>query len=538
MESIALTASHWVFLAVIVSIFVSIIVRKDIVIPSVIGIFVLGLLSATGNGAVNTLIGGVQVLFKAFLNAGENLFDIMLVIALMVAMLKSLQAQGADVLMISPVKRLMVSPWSAFFVLGITMYVAATFFWPTPAVALVGVILIPIAMQVGLPAMGAAVAINLFGHGMALSGDLVIQGATRLTATSAGLETTDILPYTALFSITVGVVSIAIAVYMLRRDMKSGKLEAAEKVDIMSGDAPADVIGRPNARPATGSIGFTAQIKGSETQAVSVGNVTMMAAGTGGGAAAPGSAIPGAVQKFVAGPEVVRGPYAKLFAIAVPLILFSIVALMIYRAIFDSAQAIRGGAATALLGGTAVVLLLLSTCLHEGKSCFERIVDHVREGFFFAIKIFAPIIPIAGFFFLGHPRHAGSVLGEGTPGFLFDLGRVMGEHIQGNEVILAFGIAIIGLLTGMDGSGFSGLPLVGGLAGSLGSAAGVNVAVLASLGQVAAIFAGGGTLAAWAFGVAADAGIAGVKPIDLVRRNFIPVMAGMAVACVLAIYLM
>ena len=48
----------------------------------------------------------------------------------------------------------------------------------------------------------------------------------------------------------------------------------------------------------------------------------------------------------------------------------------------------------------------------------------------------------------------------------------------------------------------------------------------------------GGTLCAWAFGVAADAGIAGVKPIDLVRRNFVPVMAGLAVACMLAIYLM
>ncbi|PIB50057.1 hypothetical protein AOA60_27000, partial [Pseudomonas sp. 2822-17] len=63
------------------------------------------------------------------------LFDIMLVIALMVAMLKSLQSSGADVLMISPMKRLMVNPTTAFFVLGATMYLAATFFWPTPAVA-------------------------------------------------------------------------------------------------------------------------------------------------------------------------------------------------------------------------------------------------------------------------------------------------------------------------------------------------------------------------------------------------------------------
>ncbi|HRP97101.1 MAG TPA: hypothetical protein PL143_12675 [Rhodocyclaceae bacterium] len=541
MESVALTASHWVFLGVIVAIFASIVVRKDVVIPSIVGILILGLLAASGNGAVNTVVGGVQVMFKAFLNAGEELFDIMLVIALMVAMLKSLQAQGADVLMISPVKRLMVNPWSAFFVLGATMYIAASFFWPTPAVALVGVILIPIAVQVGLPAMGAAVAINLFGHGMALSGDLVIQGATRLTATSAGLQPTDILPYTALFSITVGAVSIGVAFFMLRRDMRRGTLERADKVDLMSGSTNgAPAVGAPLApQPVANPIGFTAQLHAVEPRAIAAGIAPTMAGGTDGASPSmlPGATVANGVKNFVSHPEV-RGPYAKAFAIMVPMVLFSIVALMIYRAIFDPAQAIRGGAATALLGGTAVILLLLSTCLHEGTRCFERIVDHVREGFFFAIKIFAPIIPIAGFFFLGHPKHAAAVLGEGTPGFLFDLGKVMGAYIQGNDIVLAIGIALIGLLTGMDGSGFSGLPLVGGLAGSLGGAAGVNVAVLASLGQVAAIFAGGGTLCAWAFGVAADAGIAGVKPIDLVRRNFIPVMTGLAVACMLAIYLM
>lgn len=99
-------------------------------------------------------------------------------------------------------------------------------------------------------------------------------------------------------------------------------------------------------------------------------------------------------------------------------------------------------------------------------------------------------------------------------------------------------MAFIGLLSGMDGSGFSGLPLVGSLSGALGTAANVDIHVLAALGQVAAIFAGGGTLAAWAFGVAADAGIAGVSPAALVRRNFIPVISGVVVASLLAVFLL
>ena len=103
---------------------------------------------------------------------------------------------------------------------------------------------------------------------------------------------------------------------------------------------------------------------------------------------------------------------------------------------------------------------------------------------------------------------------------------------------LAFGIVIVGIMTGLDGSGFSGLPLVGALAAALGGPAGVDVATLAALGQVAAIWSGGGTLTAWAFGVVADAGIAGVSAIDLVRRNFIPVSAGLLVSTIIAIIMM
>ena len=39
-------------------------------------------------------------------------------------------------------------------------------------------------------------------------------------------------------------------------------------------------------------------------------------------------------------------------------------------------------------------------------------------------------------------------------------------------------------------------------------------------------------------GVAADAGIAGVAPQELVRRNFVPVMTGVLVACVVAVFIM
>lgn len=487
MESIQLTLPHYVFLLTVLSIFVAIGFRRGVIIPSLTGTFLIGLLSAQNQeGLLNTLLFAVQVVFKALLNAGTELFGIMLVIALMVAMLRALQAQGADHIMIAPMKKIMVGPRTAFFVLAATMYTAAAFFWPTPAVALVGTVLVPVAIRVGLPALAAAVAINIAGHGMALSADPIIQGATKLTASAAGIDPSDLLPYTLIFSLTTGVIAISLSLFGIRRDMRSGVLSVADPDhDTAASDSPDEEEGL---------------------------DVVLT--------------------------EVEPGKYAKALAIGVPVTLGCIAALMIYRGIFDPGQAIRGGDATALLGGAAIVLLVLATFAKHGHKALEGVTDYLKSGFFFSIRIFAPIIPIAGFFFLGNPDHAATVMGEGTPGYLFDVGNLIGGQLEGNTFAIGFGMTIIGMLTGMDGSGFSGLPLTGALAGALGSGTGVNVVVLAALGQVAAIFTGGGTLVAWAFGACADAGISGVSPAALVRRNLFPVVTGLVVTTLLAIYLM
>src|SRR5699024_8791680 len=80
---------------------------------------------------------------------------------------------------------------------------------------------------------------------------------------------------------------------------------------------------------------------------------------------------------------------------------------------------------------------------HEGSKGFEKIIDHLREGFYFAIKIFAPVIPIAGFFFLGNPDDAVAILGEETPGFLFDWGQIIATSLGDSPLITSFGIALV-----------------------------------------------------------------------------------------------
>ena len=204
----------------------------------------------------------------------------------------------------------------------------------------------------------------------------------------------------------------------------------------------------------------------------------------------------------------------------------------------ESVPAIFGGDATALLGGSAAIILLLACAVHHKQSALEELAGCIRAGFLFSIKIFAVVIPIAAFFFLGNPEAAPAILGEGAPGFLFELGQALGDVLPMNRVVLAIGIVLIGGITGLDGSGFSGVPLVAALAAALGGPAGYNVALLAALGQVAAIWVGGGTLSAWAFGAVASAGVAGVEPADLVRKNFVPVMTALGVVTLITVVLM
>lgn len=58
---------------------------------------------------------------------------------------------------------------------------------------------------------------------------------------------------------------------------------------------------------------------------------------------------------------------------------------------------------------------------------------------------------------------------------IFDLGHAADSSLLLNGFFLAFGNLIIGIITGLDGSGFSGLPMVESLADVLGEPAGLNI---------------------------------------------------------------
>ena len=70
-----------------------------------------------------------------------------------------------------------------------------------------------------------AVAINLFGHGLALSTDFIIQGAPSITAGAAGIPVESVMTEGMPLFWVMAIVTISVAFYMLRRDIKNGLFE-------------------------------------------------------------------------------------------------------------------------------------------------------------------------------------------------------------------------------------------------------------------------------------------------------------------------
>lgn len=172
--NIQLTALHYVYLAFIVLIIAVMIRRRDTTIICVAGIMTIGLL------ATETLSGSVAGIFSSFIYATKELLSTIFIISIIVAMSRVLIRTGINEVMVTPVTRFIRSPQVAYWGIGLIMMVVSLFFWPSPAVALVGAVLLPVAVRVGLPPIGAAIAMNLFGHGIALSGDYIIQGLPNL----------------------------------------------------------------------------------------------------------------------------------------------------------------------------------------------------------------------------------------------------------------------------------------------------------------------------------------------------------------------
>lgn len=451
MESLGML--HYIYIGMVFVIILTMAFRKDTVLPCIIGLFMIGLASS---GSVLT---AVQVIFNAIIAAGKEFLGIIVIISLVVAMSKALSDIGADKLMMNPIKKFMINKNVAFWALGLIMMTVSFIIWPSPAIALVGAIMLPAALKTGLPAVWAASAMNLFGHGIALSGDFFIQGAPDITAKAAGFENaSSIVGASIPLWITMSTVTVVTAFLMMRKELKKTSAEITVPVE------------------------------------------------------------PNSIMK--------SSPGTTFVAIATP-IAFLLDAYLMFK------FKLIGGDATALVGGTAVIIMLLVTIIeHKFSHSFEKVTEYIREGFIFGIKIFAPVIVIGAFFFLGSEGMAKEILGPDATGLLTDIGKYLADKAPLSKFPVVIMQALIGGITGLDGSGFSGLPLVGSLAQTFSGAINISKEGLAALGQISAIWVGGGTIIPW--GVIPVAAICGVQPADLVRKNIIPVTAGLIATVIVA----
>ncbi|CPP61507.1 integral membrane protein [Bordetella pertussis] len=215
-----------------------------------------------------------------------------------------------------------------------------------------------------------------------------------------------------------------------------------------------------------------------------------------------------------------------------------VIALMALPRLVPGLPALRGGDAAALVGGVAFMLMMLATLAAEGpRRMLDVCPEHVTDGFVFAFRAMGSVLPIAGFFFIGAAETAAPILGLESghaPGLLFDLISAAQHLIPENHYLVAFGVLLVGMVTGIDGSGFAGLPLTGTLSGALGPVVGIDPATLAAVGQMGAVWTGGGTLIAWS-SLIAVAGFARVHVLDMVRALMLPVLLALSVSTIAAI---
>ncbi|AOP14221.1 hypothetical protein ETA57_06220 [Bacillus licheniformis] len=455
---IELTSVHFLYLGFIAAILAFMLLRLDTTFISLVGIFFISL------AATHSVMASVMGMFNSLIYAAGELLPTIFIICFTVSMSELLAKTGVNEAMVTPIAKWMKGPVLAYWITGALMFIISSFFWPSPAVALVGAVLLPAALKAGLSPMAVACAMNLFGHGFALSGDYIIQAAPKLTGDAAGLPVAEVMSASVPLVLIMGFSTTGAAFLMLRKE--KGNRAAASK----------QLQSEPEWLP----------------------------------------------------PQTSRKWLALLIAV---IFLGDIAAMLILE--------LQGDEATALVGGTAVfVMILIHFIVHKHRR-LEKITGYFISGFQFGFKVFAPVIPIAAFFYLGDAGFE-KVLTAEIPGFsnriVQDLGSAFAHSVPLSPEIAAVALTVTGAVTGLDGSGFSGISLAGSAASMFAAAVDSNPAVLTALGQISAIWVGGGTLVPWA--LIPVAAICKVDPFDLARKNFIPVAAGLTVTTIAAIFLL
>lgn len=451
---VTLSLLHYIYVIFILLILITMCSKKDITLPCLLGIFLIGIVK------FRNFISSIEILYRAIIVSSKEFIEIIIIVSLISAMTNSLRDLQADKIMIKPLEKFIKNKESAFFMLGFTMLITSWLVWPTPAVAFIGSILVPAAVNAGLSPLWCAVAIDLFGNGAALSSDFFIQAGPSLTAKALGLNS----PYSIIKSCiplwaVMSSVTILTSYVLLKSDKKvfrdAGLNTLSSKVKVSS--------------------------------------------------------------------------KVRFIAYFVPVMfIIDIIIMYLYK--------LRSSESTALIGGTSIIITIISSIISfKIKGALGEITSYIRNGFMFGMKAFAPIIVIGAFFFLGNQNTAALIFNENSPSILSDLGMFISESIPLNKTSVIIMQSSISALMGVGGSGFAGLPLIGTLASVFSNNINISSEKLAALGQIITIWVGGGTIIPWS--VVPIAAVCNVEPIDIAKRNILPVITGILFTVILALFI-
>jgi len=460
MPEAALSLADWIFMLFVFITLGCLAAGRDALLPTSLGLLVVGSI-LKGN-----IIGGLQVAFNAIFAAATDLLNIIIVIALVVMMTKTIEDTGADKLMVAPLRKLLTNPSVSYWVVGFAMLILSWMIWPTPAVAILGALIVPLAIVSGLPPLIAAMSMSIFGKGIALSSDFIIQGTPAVTAKLTKIPVSEIiaanLPIWAAISLTAAVTAFFIA----RRAIAT----------VTTSDAQLDEM----------------REKAAATMTLEVSRV------------------------------------GKVMAWSIPL---SFVIIFYYLFTLG----LKGGEATALIGGITLAVTVVTAIFQYREQAFAKVMSHARSGWMFAVKVFGPVVIIAGFFWLGGQSLKEITGDENARGLMFDWGYYIAAHVPVNTFLVVMMVTVAGVLAAFDGSGYAAIPLGASIAMALGEPIGANVAYLASMAQMAAIWTGA-TLVPWGF-LAVTAAMTGVNPQALARRNVWPTLLGLMAGVIVTIFL-
>src|SRR5260370_27769250 len=420
-QQVTITAAHWVYLAGVMAVLLTMVMRARVVVPCIIATFAVALVWT------RSPVSARGSIFNASFVAAKELFNIFLVIALITSLLNALKSLRSDVLMVQPFRTVMTNGHTAFFVLSAVTYVISLFFWPTPAVPLVSAVLLPAAIIAGLPPLAGAMAIAIAGQGMALSSDYVIGVAPGISAKAAGaaISAAAVADRALVLSLITGGVALVLAYFSIRKLIRPGSEALLTRWQNQSSNGELERL-----------------------EAVGSFDKAEIARSTGASYEEP-LAIDAQLRTHHSLIDKRRAVWSKLFAVLTPVGFAAVIAVMVLPKLGAASglPELKGGDAAALVGGMGAALMILATLAAEGpRRGLDVCADHITDGFVFAFKAMRSVLPIAGFFFMG----AGGDLAAGVlnvpvaeaPPLLFNLIQNAQEWIPHNHVLVAFWIKL------------------------------------------------------------------------------------------------